>query len=71
MSENSYKPVDCNLYDRYELWAMEGKPLIINTLNGSLHGTILTLEALSGVEWMVLAGGERIRLDHILSVSPA
>lgn len=69
MSENSYKPVDCSLYDRYELWAMQGKSLNINTLHGVYRGVIHTLEAIAGEEWMVLQSGERIRLDHIASVT--
>jgi transcriptional antiterminator Rof (Rho-off) len=71
MSENSYKPVDCSLYDRYELWAVQGKLLTINTLHGTHRGVIRTLEAISGEEWMVLQSDERIRLDHIASVSEA
>lgn len=67
----AYTPIDCNLYDRYEAWATRRTPLRIvhRTAEGDeqvAQGIIVDLRNEEGAEWLVLDGGARIRLDHIV-----
>jgi Rho-binding antiterminator len=73
---SGYTPIDCNLYDRYEAWATLRTPLVIahRTADGTVlttPGTITDLRNEDGAEWLVLGGGERIRLDHIVRTEEA
>jgi hypothetical protein len=72
---NAYTPIDCNLYDRYEAWATRRTPLRIvhRGTEGDeqvAHGIIVDLRNEDGAEWLVLAGGARIRLDRIVYAGP-
>lgn len=73
---SGYTPIDCNLYDRYEAWATLRTPLVIayRTEQGGVRtaqGTITDLRNEDGGEWVVLGGGERIRMDHIVRTEEA
>jgi len=69
---SDYKPIDCNLYDRYEAWSTLRTPLIIEHRVddgpvATAKGRITDLRNEAGTEWCVLDSGARIRLDHIVS----
>lgn len=66
----AYKPIDCGLYDRYELAAMHGSLLKLELDNGNtLEAVIVDLQNVEGVEFMRLNTGERVRLDAIKDFS--
>lgn len=68
-----YKSISCDVYDKYEIYAMSASALIIHYLDqgkpSSVRNiTIHTLETRNKEEFMILSDGKIIRLDHILSV---
>lgn len=70
-NNTDYKPIDCDIYDKYESIATRKKTIKLKVKNEmvttEIEGNIKTLETKNKVEYMILESGERIRLDDIVS----
>ena len=61
-----YKPINCDLYDQYEIYAMSKQWLHIQLVNGqSMVNQLKTLETIEKIEYGLFMRGQRIRLDEI------
>ena len=66
---NPYEPIDCGLYDRYELWAMRKAVLRVLTADGvAFEGSITALNTLPEGEFATFSDGRVLRLDALKSV---
>jgi len=67
--EALYQPVNCDLYDHFEIAAMHHTSLSIEYIeNGKsqrVEGVIKTLKTVNHEEFLILRGGEIIRLDKV------
>ena len=73
---NDYKPIDCSVHDRLEHFAVRRTPVHVRyqSSDGVEHhrdGCIADLYAREGAEYLRLADGKEIRLDHLREVRPA
>lgn len=72
-----YRPIACSLHDQYLAWATERRVVIVSYQDGSGgHHTVTdrikdVYTRADATEWMVMARGTEIRLDHIRQVEPA
>jgi transcriptional antiterminator Rof (Rho-off) len=70
-----YTPISCTLHDQLEVLAMHRRPcrIIYRDEGGSertIHDRPVDIAVSGGEEVLVLAGGERIRLDRLVSIAP-
>ncbi|MBI1316266.1 hypothetical protein GC167_05325 [bacterium] len=66
-----YEPIDCGVYDQYELWSMRKVPLRVQTAEGDVfEGVITELNTLPEGEFALFDGGQRLRLDAVVSIEP-
>jgi Rho-binding antiterminator len=72
VSEDSYQPIDCTLHDRIEAHASLRKTVRIVYREGDrvlqIDDRIIDWFAKDGAEYMRVAGGPVIRLDHVRSI---
>lgn len=70
----AYQPIDCNMYDYIEHFAVLRKEVLIRYLDleaskeQQLRTKITDTQVKNGEEFMLLANGLRIRLDHLLGI---
>ena len=69
-----YQPISCNFYDELTLLAMRGQTCEIKIVDEAgqtqqFKGIIKDLETRSGEEFMILADGQRYRLDQIQQIN--
>lgn len=63
---DKYKPIPCDLYDEYELAAVQGKRVRIFLKSGKeVCSVIKDLQTIDTIEYMFLSNGEQFRLDEI------
>jgi Rho-binding antiterminator len=72
-NQEVYKPIDCGFHDWMEAVAVQKKYVKVQYFT-EIH-ELITLHTLIkdwvnefGVEYMLLAGGEKIRMDRIMSI---
>lgn len=68
-----YQPISCNFYDELTLLAMRGKqcPVVFKNEKGEeqqIEGVIKDVFTRKSEEFMLLANGDEIRLDWLVSV---
>jgi transcriptional antiterminator Rof (Rho-off) len=63
-----YEPIDCNLYDHFEIHAMRRDLVVIELAEKTIELVIKTLEVKEGAEYLIPESGEPIRLDQIKSI---
>lgn len=68
-----YSPIDCGLHDELQLRALRRRACDIESLgdDGAIrrhHGTLVDVFARDGAEYLKLADGTEIRLDHLVRV---
>lgn len=67
--ESLYQPVNCDLYDHFEIAAMHQTSLSIEYIENEkahrVEGVIKTLKTVNHEEFLVLVGGKIIRLDKV------
>lgn len=69
VKENSYSPIDCNLYDRYEAAAtLKQRVRLLRGTGGHAEGVIVDLFHRDKGEWLRLDGGDELRLDTIMEM---
>ncbi len=73
MPKQPYHPINCHFYDELELLAIRKKECEIIYQNDtgtpiSITSKIIDFKIEEKVEYMVLEGGEKIRLDYLISV---
>lgn len=71
--QNAYRPIDCSYYDYLEFFATTKKqiPVKFKTPKNqtvTLQTQILNLITQNGEEFMQLASGDYVRLDHIIEI---
>ena len=72
--EKPYQPIDCNLYDWLEIFAMRGNRVEIHYSAEEGGETLITkaivknVFAKNKVEYLELDSGQLIRLDALISV---
>jgi|GEM_PF-193892 len=70
MKDAAYEPIDCNLYDRYEAAATLKQDVHLELSNGTAtEGVIVDLFHKEKAEWLRMANGDEIRLDHIVAIT--
>ncbi|WP_306643077.1 hypothetical protein [Sanyastnella coralliicola] len=73
-NKKAYEPIDCGLYDHYEVYAMRRTLLSVTYKEGEKTVTnsliIKTLRALNGEEFLLAEDGTEIRLDRIIEMKP-
>ncbi len=72
--KNKYKPINCSFYDVLLEFATKKNPvtLIYQTSDNNQHTSQAIIKDVftkKGEEFLELATGERIRLDHIISIN--
>lgn len=69
VKENSYSPIDCNLYDRYESAAtLKQRVRLSRGTGGHAEGMIVDLFHRDKGEWLRLDNDEELRLDTITAM---
>ena len=68
-----YHPINCHFYDELELLAVRQQKceIIFHTTSDkieSITDTIVDFKIINQAEYMVLEGGNKIRLDYLISV---
>jgi len=73
MSEKSYKPISCQLYDQLEILSMHKTDCKITYSveeeTKVIQGKIIDLFPISGVEYLKLDNGKTLRLDLLQSIN--
>lgn len=69
-----YKPISCSFYDELELFALRKMKVEIIFKNEEAkeqrtRSSIKTIETSKGEEFLILANGEKLRLDKLVSVN--
>lgn len=70
-----YRPIDCGVHDRLEALAVLRRTVTVEwvgedgTAASGTVGRILDIQVAEGAEWLILEGGERIRLDRLVRVA--
>jgi len=68
--KDTYAPIDCSLYDHYEAAATLKRTVKLDLHDGGTQvGRIVDLFVRDRIEWLKLASGVEIRLDHIAGMS--
>ena len=67
---NDYRPIECSLHDRYEAAAVRRQRLHVSWAEADgtrrrTEGRISDIRVRDGAEYLVMSGGEEIRLDRI------
>jgi Rho-binding antiterminator len=70
-----YTPISCTLHDQLEALAMHRRRcrIVYRDEGGSertTHDRPVDIAVSGGEEFLVLGGGERIRLDRLVSIAP-
>ncbi|MCF8238594.1 MAG: hypothetical protein K9I85_10590 [Saprospiraceae bacterium] len=72
MHDQPYHPIDCSFYDRLEEAATLRRFCSIEVSDPDgvrmLEDRIIDLRIVDGAEWMFLAGGTQVRLDHLIRI---
>lgn len=75
ISAMSYTPIDCNYYDRLEAHATLRQRVSIEYYGDGVskitvlkNALIVDLQTRNKVEFMILEGGQEIRLDKLIAV---
>ena len=68
-----YIPIDCGFYDRIEAAIVQRKTVQLEYRNTEGHNALAETklqdtQTREGEEFLILPSGERIRMDHILSL---
>jgi transcriptional antiterminator Rof (Rho-off) len=63
-----YEPINCSLYDHFEIHAMRKELVIIQLEGQNVELVIKTLEAREDGEYLIPVSGEPIRLDLVKSI---
>ncbi len=73
MSDKTYTPIPCQLYDQLEIMSMHKTDCKITyTAEGhtkKIEGKIVDLFPISSVEYLKLDSGKTLRLDLLLSIN--
>jgi transcriptional antiterminator Rof (Rho-off) len=73
VNDDAYTPIACGLHDELQLLALRGSEVRIVARDHTggavtLEGRAADVLSRGGAEWLVLADGTFIRLDHITTV---
>ncbi len=72
MPEPEYVPIACGIHDRLESWAVRRTPVEVVWRDGAetrrQSAVIADVLARDGADWVVLATGETIRADRLVTV---
>lgn len=67
---DEYSPIDCNFYDRLEEAAtLKQRVRLFLGAEEQVDGVIADLWQHDGAEWVRLADGREIRLDHVEGIT--
>lgn len=71
---DAYKPIDCGFHDQLLAWATIRRPVTISHRNAAgqevvVRGVIADVFSRGGAEYLRLAEGPTIRLDHLIRVT--
>lgn len=70
-----YVPISCSYYDRLEAWAVRRERVHIRYMQPGheaeelVTGVIADLFSKDNAEYLELKSGQRIRLDHLVSIN--
>ena len=64
-----YKPIDCSLYDYYELLIREKQHVLIKTETLEVEATILNVYTKNHIEYIDLDNGTTLRLDVVKKIN--